>query len=239
MLVSGRNGVLESLRAGKTFNKILVAKGSNHKEIVDIAKQNGIRLEFLDRTILDKKIKNNQGVIGEIVDFCYSSLDEVVKNANGMIVILDGIEDPHNFGAIIRTCECAGVKGIIIPKHRAVPVNDTVVKASAGAIANVKIAMVTNINSAIDSLKDEGYWVYACEAGGKEMYKESFCGKIALVIGSEGFGVSKLTKQKCDTMISIPLLGSINSLNASVACSIVLYECVRQKIQAGEYEKQN
>lgn len=232
MIISGKNSVLENLKANKTFNKIVISKSAfGFGEIIALAKQNGIKVEFLDRAILDKKVKNNQGIIADIVDFKYCDLQKILDDPRGFVVVLDGIEDPHNFGAIIRSCECAGVSGIIIPKHRAVPVNDTVIKTSAGAIANVDICMVTNINDAIEKLKTSGFWVYCAEADGKLMYDCKLDGKVAFVVGSEGFGVSKLAKKNCDDVISIPLYGKVNSLNASVACSIVLFEYVRQNLK--------
>ena len=161
-------------------------------------------------------------------DFNYSELDELIVDGDCLLVVLDEIEDPHNFGAIIRSCECAGVNGIIIPNRRATPVTDTVVKTSAGAISNVKIAKVINLNQAIEKLKQNNIWVYGLEAGGKEIYSVNLRGRVAIVVGSEGRGISKLTKEKCDEIISLPLMGKINSLNASVACGIALYEVVRQ-----------
>ena len=151
------------------------------------------------------------------------------KNEDPFIVILDGIEDPHNFGAIIRTCECAGVHGIIIPEHRACAVNDTVVKTSAGATANMTIARVNNLNNTIKYLQENGVWVYALETGGKQLTTANLKGSIAIVVGSEGKGISRLTKENCDDIITIPLKGKVNSLNASVANAIVVYEIVRQR----------
>lgn len=232
MIISGKNSVLENLKADKTFNKILISKSAfGFSQIVSIAKEKGIKVEFLDRAILDKKAKNNQGIVAEIVDFKYSDLQAILDDEKGLVVVLDGVEDPHNFGAIIRSCECAGVSGIIISKHHAVPVNDTVIKTSAGAVANVNICMVTNINNAIQTLKDNGFWVYGAEADGKVMYDCKLDGKVAFVVGSEGFGISKLTRKNCDDIISVPLCGKINSLNASVACSVVLFEYVRQNFK--------
>ena len=228
MIITGKNSVLENLRNGKTFNKIQIAKGTfGNNEIINLAKQNGIKLEFVERSIMDKKFKSNQGVIADITDFEYSQPEDIINNSE-VVVVLDGIEDPHNLGAIIRSCECAGVNGIFIPKHRAVAVNDTVIKTSAGATANVNVAMVTNLNQLIEQLKQNGFWVYGCETGGQNLYQSKLTGKTAFVIGSEGKGISKLTLSKCDEVLSIPLLGKINSLNASVACSVVLYEYVRQ-----------
>lgn len=228
MIITGKNSVLENLRNGKTFNKIQIAKGTfGNNEIITLAKEKGIKLEFVERSIMDKKFKSNQGVIADITEFQYSQPEEIINSAN-VVVVLDGIEDPHNLGAIIRSCECAGVDGIFIPKHRAVAVNDTVIKTSAGATANVNVCMVTNLNQLIDNLKQNGFWVYGCETGGQNLYQSKLTGKTAFVIGSEGRGISKLTLSKCDEVLSIPLLGKINSLNASVACSVVLFEYVRQ-----------
>ncbi len=234
MLISGKNSVFEAIQNEKTINKIQILKNAHgFEKIIQIAKEKGVRFEFVDRVVLDKQLQNHQNVIAEVIDFVYSSIEELLKkdNKEQLIVILDGIEDPHNFGAIIRNCECAGVDGIIISKHRAVPINDTVLKASAGAVANVKIARITNINQAIEELKENGFWIYACEADGKNVYQTKLNGKIAIIIGNEGFGISKLTKEKADEKISIPLYGKINSLNASVACGIILFEILRQKNQ--------
>ena len=144
--------------------------------------------------------------------------------------MLDGVEDPHNLGSIIRVCECAGVHGIVIPKHRSASVNETVVKVSAGAAEHIKIARVTNINSAIEELQQNGVWVFAADMSGEDIYKTDLKGKIALVIGGEGLGVKKLTKQLCDKTVALPIRGQVNSLNASVACGIVVYEALRQRL---------
>ena len=186
--------------------------------------------------MLDKKTltHHHQGVIGEVVDFEYSDIDEILKLADDrceqpLVVILDGVKDPHNLGAIIRSAECAGAHGIIIPKNRSVAVNETVIKTSAGAISNMKIARVTNINYVISDLKQRGIWVYGFEAGKNIMYQTNLKGPIAIVIGSEGEGISELTKKRCDDIVSIPLAGRVNSLNASVACGVALFEVVRQR----------
>ena len=162
------------------------------------------------------------------------SVDDILKKAEDkgespFIVILDGIEDPHNMGAIIRTCECAGVHGIVIPKHRSCQVNDTVIKTSAGATLNMLVASVTNLNNTIEYLKKNNVWVYGLELGGKDIYKTNLSGSIALVVGSEGFGISRLVKENCDEIVSLPQKGKINSLNASVACSIAVYEILKQR----------
>lgn len=235
MIISGKNSVLEALRAGTTINKIWVLQGSkNNDDVILLAKENKVRFEFADKQVLDKKSLHNQGVVAEIVDFEYSEVEDIFavaenKKEDVFILILDGIEDPHNFGAIIRSAECAGVHGIIIPKHRQVPVNDTVVKTSAGAISNVKIARVTNINQTIDALKEKGVWIYGLEAKGENAFSSNLKGAIALVVGSEGFGISALTVKKCDGLISFPLKGKVNSLNASVASGIAVYEVLRQR----------
>ncbi len=245
MIIFGKNAVLEALKSEKTFNSLLVDKKSHDgqiQEIIDTARENGIKVSFADRVVLEQKLAKanskekrlHQGVVGEIVDFEYCDIDDILdnakeKNVDDFIVILDGIEDPHNLGAIIRTAECAGVTGIIIPEHRACAVNETVIKTSTGATANVKIARVKNINSAIETLKENGIWVYACEVGGEDIFKSNLTGKIAIVLGSEGKGVSQLTLKKCDGKFSIPMFGKINSLNVSVASAISIYEVVRQR----------
>lgn len=245
MIIFGKNAVLEALKSEKTFNSLLIDKKSHDgqiQEIINMARENGIKVNFAERVVLEQKLaKTNreekhlhQGVVGEIVDFEYSDLEDILENAKNknvddFVVILDGVEDPHNLGAIIRTAECAGVTGIIIPEHRACAVNETVIKTSAGATANVKLARVTNINSAIEKLKENGVWVYACEVGGDDIFKTNLTGKIAIVLGSEGKGVSQLTLKNCDGKFSIPMFGKINSLNVSVASAISIYEVIRQR----------
>lgn len=235
MIISGKNSVFEAIKSGTTINKISILKqGKGFEQVIELAKQNKIRFEFVDKAVLDKKSSFHQGIVAEIVDFDYSSVEDILQVAqsreeDAFVLILDGIEDPHNFGAIIRSAECAGVHGIIILKNRQIPVNDTVVKTSAGAIANMKIARVTNLNQTIDFLKEQGLWVYACEAKGESIYKTNLKGPVAIIIGSEGFGISALTLKKADAVVSLPLFGKVNSLNASVACGISLYEVLRQR----------
>ena len=240
MLIFGKNAILEALRSEKTFNSLLIDKTSHDKqlqEIIDLARKNNLKINFVDRKIIDTKVLKiktdakilHQGVVGEIVDFEYCEIEDILNsNKTPFIIILDGIEDPHNLGAIIRTAECAGVTGIIIPEHRACAINETVIKTSAGAIANVKIARVTNINNAIDKLKENGVWVYACEVGGENLFKANLKGSVAIVLGSEGNGVSSLTLKKCDGIVTIPMFGKINSLNVSVAGAIAMFEVVKQ-----------
>jgi 23S rRNA (guanosine2251-2'-O)-methyltransferase len=240
MIVEGKNPVKELIESGATINRLFVQNAKLYdkmsNEIISLAKQNKIRIDFVSKEFLDKKSlsKHHQGFICDTVDFCYCEVEDILQVAKDkseppFIVILDGIEDPHNFGAIVRTCECAGVHGIIIPKRRACPVNETVIKTSAGATANMKIASVVNINSTIEKLKDSGVWVYGLELGGKDINKTNLSGAIALVVGSEGFGISRLVKENCDEVISLAQRGQINSLNASVACGIAVYKILESR----------
>ena len=235
MILTTKNSIREALSSGLTINKVCVQIGDKDYEVqklASLARNKKIKVEYLPKNVLDKKYGKNQGITAETVEFTYSTADEILEgaeNALPFILILDGINDPHNFGAIIRSAECAGVHGIIIPKDRAVAVNDTVIKTSTGAVSNMKIARVSNINNEIEKLKKKGLWVWAAEAGGSDIYKTNLNGPIAVVIGSEGKGVSKPTKEKCDGIISMPMMGKVNSLNASVATGIVLFEILRQR----------
>ncbi len=239
MLIEGKNAVREALNSEITINKILVDKNLQGRkdELIDLAFKNKIRVEFLPKQILDKKSQtgHHQGFIAEAVEFEYSEIDDILANAKNknqqpFIVLLDGIEDPHNFGAIIRSCECAGVHGIIIPKNRACQVNETVIRTSTGAIANMPIAKVTNLKEAIDTLQKNDVWVYVAETGGENIYKQKLNDRaIAVVIGSEGNGVKQSIRTYCDGILTLPLQGKVNSLNASVACGIVVFEILRQR----------
>lgn len=232
MKIEGRNCVYEALTSDTvTVNSIMVAKGDNGK-IVRLAKQKGVKITFVDKSVLDKESieGKHQGYIADVVDFEYCDVEDILASSEQpFIVILDNINDPHNFGSIIRVCECAGVDGIIIGKMRQVAVTDTVVKTSAGAFAHMKIARVTNINNTIKQLQDAGVWVYALDMDGDEITKTNLTGAVALVVGSEGFGVSQLTRKCCDGVVSMKLNGKVNSLNASVACGVAVYEVVRQR----------
>lgn len=239
MQIEGKNQVKQALLANTTINRLLVDKNfaSRKDEILSLASKNKIKVEFLPKNLLDKKSQtgHHQGYIAEAVEFEYSSLDEILhfaqdKNQKPFVVLLDGVEDPHNFGAIIRSCECAGVHGIVICKNRACQVNETVIRTSAGAIANMKIARVGNLKEAIDQLKKQNVWVYGAEAGGDMIYSKNLSDRaIAVVIGSEGDGIKPSIKSYCDDIISLPLKGQVNSLNASVACGIIVFEILRQK----------
>lgn len=238
MKIEGRNQVTEAIKSGKTINKIYVDKNfaTRKDEIISLAKQNRVRIEFLPKKAMDEISVTNhhQGYIAETIDFEYCNVEDILKVANDraeapFVILLDGIEDPHNLGAIIRTCECAGVHGIIIPKQRACQVNETVVRTSAGAIANMRIARVTNLKEAIDTLKEAGLWIYVSETGGENIYKQNLTGPIGIVVGSEGNGVKPSLRTYCDGIITLPLKGNVNSLNASVASALCVYEVLRQR----------
>lgn len=208
-------------------------------EILELARSRGAVVKFVDRAALDRTAEGatHQGCIGHCTDFVYSDIDEIseVAKARGeapFIVILDGILDPHNFGSILRTCECGGVHGVVIGKNRQVPVTDTVIKVAEGAAEYVKVARTTNVNESIRYLKSCGVWVFALDASGADIYKQDLSGAIALVVGAEGKGVSRLTKELCDGVLSLPMRGKINSLNASVAAALGIYrklECDGKK----------
>jgi len=232
MKIEGRNCVLEALRSETvTVNALICEKGKNDS-ITALARQNGVKIQYVERSVLDKLSVEgkHQGYLADVTEFHYCDVEDILAAANDhFIVVLDGVSDPHNFGSIIRVCECAGVDGIIIGKNRQVAVTDTVARCSAGAVSHVKIARVTNINNAIKQLQQAGVWVYACDMDGKEITTQNLTGSVALVIGSEGFGVSKLTREICDGIVSLKLKGKVNSLNASVACGVAVYEAVRQR----------
>lgn len=243
-LIEGRNAVIEALKGNTTIEQLFVANGTKEGSINVVlakAKEKGITVKFVDRKKLDQmsETHSHQGVIAETTPYKYYEVDDILeyakeKNEAPFIVILDEIEDPHNFGSIIRTAEVCGVHGIIIPKRRNVGVTSVVYKTSAGAAEHMKIAKVNNINSAIDRLKENNIWIYGAEMEGKEYcFDADLTGPAALVIGSEGQGMSKLTKQKCDVLVKIPMIGKISSLNASVAGGIIMYEILKQRIKRG------
>ena len=238
--IEGRNSVMELLESGKDINKIYVAKGEKHgsiNKIIAKAKENKIVTVEIEKTKLYKmaQTENCQGVIAIVPPFDYCSVDDILNEAKRkkektFILILDGIEDPHNLGSIIRTAETAGVHGIIIPKRRATLVNSTVNKTSAGATNFMKIARVNNLNETIKYLKDNDVWIYGTDMDTETIYyDEDMTGNVAIVIGSEGFGMSRLVKENCDFLIKIPMKGKITSLIASVSAGIVMYEVVKQR----------
>lgn len=239
MKVEGKNAVKEVLNSNLRVDKILVNVGSNDlSQIIAIAKKKNIRVEFVQKQVLDKQSESgrHQGIIAYVTNFNYCDTDDILnlaksKNQDAFILLVDEVSDPHNLGAIIRSAECAGVHGIILPKNRSCQVNDTVIKVSTGACFNMLISQVTNLNDCIRYLKKKNIFVYAMEADGNSIYKTNLKGNIALIVGSEGFGVSRLTRELSDEVISLPLKGKINSLNASNACAICLYEAVRQRME--------
>lgn len=239
--VEGRNSVLELLDSDRDINKIFIERGEKHgsiNKIIAKAREKKVVIVEVDRQKLNKmaQTENHQGVIAIVPPFNYCEVKDILdeayrKNEKPFILILDGIEDPHNLGAIIRTAETAGVHGIIIPKRRACNVNSTVYKVASGAVEHMKIARVNNLNDEIKYLKDNDVWVYgtAVEAS-KYYYEENLTGAIAIVIGNEGKGMSNLVKENCDVLLKIPMKGKISSLNASVSAGIVMYEVVKQRM---------
>lgn len=239
MNIEGKNAVQEALRCDKTIDKIYITDGTTDSEVRDLlaqAKAKAIRVEFADKKRMDKlsETGKHQNIIAVVSDFVYSDLKDVVNNAREkgediLLILLDGIEDPHNLGSVIRVAECAGATAVVIPNRRSAVVNETVVRVSAGASMYVPVCKVNNLNQAIEELKEMGIWVYAADMDGTPMYDVNLKGDLALVIGAEGDGVSKLTRKVCDGIISIPMKGKINSLNASVSAGIVTYEAIRQR----------
>ena len=228
MRVYGKNVAKEILQKPKTIKKAYIYENFNDNEILEQLKKAGIPCQFLDKKSLDDiEEGNHQGIILEIDDYKYTFLDELLDR--NIIIILDHLEDPHNFGAIIRTCEAAGINSIIIPKDRSVKVNATVMKTSAGTLENVDICMVSNIVNAIKTLKDNGFWIIGTDMEGTDYRKIDYKGKIAIVIGNEGKGLSRLTEENCDFIAKIPMYGTVNSLNASVAAALVIYEAVMNR----------
>lgn len=237
MKIEGRNAVEEALKSAKSIDKVLVQNGMRDepsRKVLNHIREVGVKVQFADKCVLDKEsvTHKHQGFIAYITEYVYSEIDDILDSRGekgSFIVVLDGVEDPHNLGSIIRVCECAGVDGIIIGKHRSASVNETVMRVSEGAANHIKIAKVTNINSAVEYLQNSGVWVYALEVGGDDIYSTKLTGNIAIVVGGEDTGVSRLTKEKCDVTMSIPMFGKVNSLNASVATGVAVYEAVRQR----------
>ena len=239
--LEGRNALTEALKAGRTIDKVFIADGDTDKglqRLAALAKDAGAVIVPVDRRKLDQMsfTRSHQGVIALAAAHEYFTIDDILEEAasrgeNALIVICDELSDPHNLGAIMRSAECAGAHGVIIPKRRSVGLTATVAKSSAGAMEYMKVARVTNINNAIAELKEKGVWVFGTAAEGSiPMYKADLSGPSAIVIGNEGDGMSPLVRKNCDVMVHIPMKGKISSLNASAAASILLYEAVRQRI---------
>ena len=222
MILYGRNPLKET--DSKKIKKVYINKNLANNDILDYLKEQKIKFELVDNRILDRFTKeNHQGLVFDVYDYEYYTMDSVTED---FVVVLDHIEDPHNLGAIIRSCECAGIKSIIIPKDRACPINDTVMKISCGALNNVKVILVSNLVQAIKKLKNDNYFVYGADMVGDDYRKIDYSGKKCLVIGNEGKGISDLVKKECDFITSIPMKGEINSLNASVAAGIIIFRMI-------------
>ena len=239
--LEGRNALTEALKAGRTIDKVFIADGDTDKglqRLAALAKEAGAVVVPVDRRKLDlmSTTHAHQGIIAQAAAHEYATIDDILEEAASrgqapLIVICDELSDPHNLGAIMRTAECAGAHGVIIPKRRSVGLTATVAKASAGAVEYMKVARVTNINNAINELKEKGVWIFGTAAEGSvPMYKADLTGPAGIVIGNEGDGMSQLVRKNCDMLVHIPMSGRISSLNASAAASILLYEAVRQRL---------
>lgn len=241
-MVAGRNAVMEALKGSRSVNKLMIANGSTEgsiKEIIAVAKDKGVNIQYWDRSKLDSIARciRHQGVLAQVAPVQYVELEDILqvakdRNEPPFIVLLDELEDPHNLGAILRTADAAGVHGVLIPKHRSCPLSATVAKTSAGAVEHVPVARVGNLVQTIKKLKQEGLWVAAADMDGKDYYDTDLTGPLLLIIGSEGQGVGRLVKEQCDFVVRIPMVGKINSLNASVAGSILMYEAMKQRRKA-------
>lgn len=232
MLVYGRNVVNEILNNKTKVHKVFLDNNFKDDDLLNKINKLNLKKFHMDKNKLDKMCgsSTNQGIAMDIDEFEYLNIKSIEEDESAnFVVMLDSLEDPHNFGAIIRTCECAGVDYIIIPKNRSVSVNSTVYKTSSGAISNVKIVEVVNLNNTIKKLKDLGFWVYGSDAKGTDYRKIDFRGKICLIIGSEGHGLKQIVNNSCDEIISLPMKGKVNSLNASVAAGIFIYEIMKYK----------
>ncbi len=235
MKIEGRNAVVELLKTDKTVDKLLMQRGSEKAagRIFAMAREKGIRVQFADAKALDAESETgrHQGVIAFVSDYAYVELDELLASKDGgrFVIVCDGIEDVHNLGSILRVAECVGADGVIIPKAKSAQVTGAVVRISEGAANHVRVARVPGVNYAVDELKKKGFWVYGLEAGGEDLYSCDLSGDIAFVIGGEDRGVGALTRKKCDKLLSLPLRGQVNSLNASVALGIAAYEALRQR----------
>ena len=230
MLVYGRNVALELLKKSEKIRKIYLQDNFHDENLISLIEKFKIPVIYRRKIELDQLANGvHQGIILDVEDFRYSEIESFYNKDDCFLVILDHLEDPHNFGAIIRTSEAALVDGIVIPKNRGVDVNGTVIKTSVGTTENVPIAMVTNLKTTLDELKKNGFWIVGTDMEGEDYREIDYSGKIALIIGNEGSGMSRLVKESCDFIAKIPMYGKVNSLNASVAAGIMIYEVVRQK----------
>ncbi len=228
MYAYGKNVAKEMLEKKEEIEKAYLYQNFKDKDIINELEKQNIKIVYLNKNEMDYKVNgNHQGIILETKEYEYTDIDETINE--DIVVILDHLEDPHNFGAIIRTCEAAGIKSIIIPKDRSVKVNGTVIKVSVGTIKDMKISIVNNLVNTINMMKKQGFWIIGTDMQGTDYKQIDYSGKIALVIGNEGKGLSRLTKENCDFIASIPMKGKVNSLNASVAAALVIYEAVRNR----------
>ena len=230
MYICGRNVAKEYLINNEIINNIYLQENFSDQEVLRLIEKKKYNVKIVKKYELDKMTKeNHQGIILKVNDFKYSDLDSFTKKDDSLVILLDHIEDPHNFGAIIRTCEAANVDGIIIPKNRSVDVNSTVIRTSVGATKYVPVAQVTNIKSTIDKLKKDGYWIVGTDMNGTNYSQIDYKGKTCIIIGNEGSGMARIVRENCDFIAEIPMKGKINSLNASVAAGIIIYEAVKQR----------
>lgn len=230
MYLYGKNVVKELLSEKKKIQKVYIYKNFHDQNLISELTKRNIKIQYLEKKELDQLVKGvHQGIIVSVSDYKYANMNDFIKKDDSFIVILDHLEDPHNFGAIIRTCEAAGVDGIIIPKNRSVMVNATVAKVSVGALEKIPIAQVTNLSQTIEKLKQEGFWIVGTDMQGTSYDEIDYRGKIAIVVGNEGSGMSRIVKESCDFIATIPMIGTINSLNASVSTGIVIYEAVKSR----------
>jgi 23S rRNA (guanosine2251-2'-O)-methyltransferase len=238
--IGGRNSVHEALRSGRTIHKLYIADQAKQQQLTPLlteAKKQGVVVQVVDKRKLDQLVQEvpHQGVVAQVTAYDYIELEELIVQAQEsgsapFLLILDEIEDPHNLGSILRTADCAGVHGVIIPKRRSVGLTATVSKTSAGAIEYVPVARVTNLAQTIERLKEAGIWIAGADVSGEQsVYQADFKMPLAIVIGNEGKGIGRLIKEKCDFLVTLPMHGHINSLNASVAASVLMYEVVRQR----------
>ena len=238
-ILVGRNAVMEALKSGRSFNKILLAQGDTQgsiHEIAALAKEKGIIVQSVERKKIEQLAGGlrHQGVLAYTAPVAYKSIEEILaaaaaKDEAPFLLLFDGIEDPHNVGALLRTADAAGVHGVLIPKRRSCPLSATVAKTSAGAVEYVPVARIGNVVQTIKRLKEEGLWVAAADMDGTDYYEADMTGALLLIIGNEGHGVGRLVKEQCDFVVKIPMVGKINSLNASVAGSILMYEAMKQR----------
>ncbi|MGV3464452.1 MAG: 23S rRNA (guanosine(2251)-2'-O)-methyltransferase RlmB [Heyndrickxia sp.] len=242
--ISGKNPVIEALKSDREINKIWIAEGSQKgqmQQVIQLAKEARVLIQYVPKQKIDQMVsENHQGVVAQVAAYKYAELDDLFKKAEQrqetpFFLILDELEDPHNLGSILRTADAAGVHGIIIPKRRAVGLTGAVAKASTGAIEHVPVARVTNLARTIADLKERGIWVFGTDAKGSQDYRKMDGSlPLALVIGSEGKGMSRLIRESCDFLIHLPMIGHVTSLNASVAASLLIYEVYRQRYPIGE-----